>query len=139
MGFKRRSKSQLALNLLDTQAGQELVKERLESIESELASLESARRQLETERSQLAPLIRGGGRRRRANSNNGSSRRSISNERVLGALDELGAKSSPASKSEIAQHLSANPQRLKKPLDALIEEGVIERVGRGRGTRYRQL
>ena len=110
-------------------------------IESELSSLESSRRDLEAERAQLAPLVRGGrgrGRGKRA-VNGAGGRRSISTERVLAALSELDAKSSPASKAEIAQHLSANPQRLKKPIDTLIEEGAIKRVGKGRGTRYRQL
>lgn len=142
MGFKRRSKSQLALSLLDTDAGQDLVRERLQSIEGELSALETTRKKLEAERAQLSPLVHGkasrrGGRRR--GNDAGGSRRSISTDRVLSALSALDAKDTPVSKSELADQLSANPLRLKKPLDSLIADGVVERVGRGRGTRYRQL
>jgi predicted Rossmann fold nucleotide-binding protein DprA/Smf involved in DNA uptake len=137
MGFKKRSKSQLALSLLDTQAGQELVQERLTDIDRELVEIERNRKALETERAQLSPLVRGGRKRR---TKNGASRgsRSISTDRVLEALSALDGEE-PPTKADIAQQLGANPKRLKKPLDTLIEDGSVERVGRGRGTRYRTL
>ena len=137
MGFKRRSKSQLALSLLDTQAGQELVQERLSDIDRELAEIERSRKALEAERAQLNPLVRGGGRKRRAKNGAGRSR-SISTDRVLEALSALDGEE-PPTKAAIAEQLGANPTRLKKPLETLIEDGSVERVGRGRGTRYRPL
>ena len=130
MGFKRRSKSQLALSLLDTAAGQELVRERLSVITKELAALDAERKRLETERAQLEPLVRDQ-RRKGAVKSNGRSKRSISTQRVLGALGR-----EPQSKAAIAEKLNANPERLKKPLEALIEDGAVKRIGRGRGTRY---
>lgn len=133
MGFKRRSRSQLALNLLDTSAGQQLVHERLADIDQELALIDRSRKELEAEKAQLAPLVRGGGKKRRGKSRGANgARRSISTKRVLAVLGK-----EPQSKAEIAGQLGANPVRLKKPLESLIEEGSVERVGQGRGTRYR--
>lgn len=133
MGFKRRSRSQLALSLLDTEAGQQLVQERLSEIDGELSELDRSRKKLEAERAQLSPLVQGGRKRRgKGARKNGGTKRGISTQRVLAVLG-----SEPQTKAELAEQLSANPVRLKKPLEALIEEGSVERVGRGRGTRYR--
>lgn len=139
MGFKRRpTKNRLALEILNTEAGQRLIQERLAGIDSELSDLEAQRMQLAKEQQQLTALMRKGGR-----SSNGVKKRrrrnSISTERVVGAIGELmesGGK--PPTRAAIASHLHASDRdRLVRPLEALIQEGVVQRVGKGRGTAYR--
>jgi hypothetical protein len=139
MGFKARTtKNRLALNILETDAGQALVRQRLKTLEEELSGISRQQSALEKERDQLAALVRrsGAGRPNGA----GRRRRGISTDRVLAAVDELiKSEGSPPTRAQIAAHLNtANKARLTKPLEALIAEGTLERVGRGRGTAYKR-
>lgn len=76
----------------------------------------------------------------------------MKSEEIRGLLKSLGAKKSeiqvylalrlhrdPIPVSELVQRTKLSEKTVRAALDSLLERGLVVRVGRGRGTKYRAL